>query len=206
MPHSESAVAAGSGLLFGLSLIVAIGAQNTYVLRQGLIRRHLLTVVGICTASDALLIAAGVAGAGAALHQRPWLLQAARLGGAVFLFAYAVLAARRALHPKALPGEQDESASSLPAVILTALALTWLNPAVYLDTVVLLGSVAATHGRSNWWFGGGAAAASALWFTSLGYGARLLIPLFRKPQAWRVLEVLVALVMTTTGLRIVLTG
>jgi L-lysine exporter family protein LysE/ArgO len=195
-----------AGLLFGLSLIVAVGAQNTYVLRQGLIRQHLLMVVAICTLSDAVLIAAGVAGAGAALHGRPWLLQSIRIGGAAFLFGYALLAARRARHPTAVADAKTASAPGLPAVIAACLAFTWLNPAVYLDTLVLLGSVANTHRGGQWWFGGGAALASALWFTGLGFGARLLIPVFRTRVAWRMLDVFVALIMAATGVRILLAG
>lgn len=143
-----------AGLVFGLSLIVAIGAQNTYVLRQGLRRQHVLAVVAICTGSDVALIAAGVAGASAALHGRQWLLSGVRLGGAAFLFGFGALALRRSLRP---PPPSDESAapgSSLAAVVGACLAFTWLNPAVYLDTVVLLGSVANTCPGHQWWFGG----------------------------------------------------
>jgi L-lysine exporter family protein LysE/ArgO len=202
-PAIETSLA---GLLFGLSLIVAVGAQNAYVLRQGLLRQHLLTVVGICTLSDAVLIAAGVAGAGAVLHGRPWLLQTARVGGAAFLFGYAALAAWRALRPPPIADENTDRPSGLPSVVAACLAFTWLNPAVYLDTLLLLGSVANTHHGDQWWFGGGAAMASALWFVGLGFGARLLIPVFRTRVAWRALDGFVALVMATTGLRILLAG
>jgi L-lysine exporter family protein LysE/ArgO len=195
-----------SGLLFGLSLIVAIGAQNTYVLRQGLVRQHVTTVVSICALSDAVLIAAGVAGAGAALRGRPWLVQSVRVGGAIFLFAYAAFAARRALHPTPFSEHKTQSAAGLPTVVATALAFTWLNPAVYVDTLVLLGSVANSHGSSHWWFGAGAAVASAAWFTGLGFGARLLIPLFTKSLAWQLLDVFVVLIMSTTAVRILLAG
>jgi L-lysine exporter family protein LysE/ArgO len=194
-----------AGLAFGLSLIVAIGAQNTYVLRQGLLRQHVLTVVLICTVSDAVLITAGVAGASAALDGRQWLLDTVRIGGAAFLFGYAVLAARRVRRPAGLRADRPDQATSAAAAALTCLAFTWLNPAVYLDTVVLLGSVAASRPGHQWWFGGGAIMASLLWFTGLGFGARLLSPVFRNPRAWQILDVFVALVMVIIGLRVLLT-
>jgi L-lysine exporter family protein LysE/ArgO len=184
-----------SGLGFGLSLIVAIGAQNAFVLRQGLRREHVLAVVIVCAASDALLIAAGVGGLGSLLQLAPWLLVVVRIGGAAFLIVYGALAARRALNPKALETTDDSRPRSLLPVLATVLALTWLNPHVYLDTIVLLGSIAATHGGDRWWFGLGAAVASILWFTALGFGARLLQPVFLKPIAWRVLDAVIALVM-----------
>ncbi len=188
-----------AGLVFGLSLIVAIGAQNAFVLRTGLQRRHVLPVVAVCAVSDAVLIAAGVGGLGAAVDRAPAVLTAARIGGAAFLVGYAAVAARRALHPGTLTtgvdtGAAPESRSAWPAVA-TCLALTWLNPHVYLDTVVLLGSVASTHGAQRWWFGAGAVAASIAWFAALGYGARLLRPVFARPGAWRVLDGAIAVVM-----------
>lgn len=206
MLTSPAAAAAFAGLLFGLSLIVAIGAQNTYVIRQGLLGAHLFTVVTICTVSDAVLIATGIAGAGAALHGRPWLLQTVRIGGVAFLFGYAAFATRRALLTTPLPLEQPTAEGGLKGVIAACLAFTWLNPAVYLDTLVLLGSVANTHRGAHWWFGAGAAVASAVWFAGLGFGARLLTPLFTKPLAWRLLDAFVAMVMLATGVRILLTG
>ncbi|QAY71530.1 LysE/ArgO family amino acid transporter [Xylanimonas protaetiae] len=187
-----------SGLGFGLSLIVAIGAQNLYVLRQGLRREHVGAVVAICAASDAILISAGVAGAGALLDAVPWLGTAMRWGGAAFLLAYAALAARRSLHPgdDALRADDAGLRTGLLTVVGTTAALTWLNPHVYLDTLVLMGSVAAGHGDGRWWFAVGAVLASVTWFAALGYGARLLRPLFARPAAWRVLDGGVALVMT----------
>jgi L-lysine exporter family protein LysE/ArgO len=196
-------VAALSGLGFGLSLIVAIGAQNAFVLRQGLRGEHIGLVVAICAISDAILIALGVAGAGALLEGAPALVDAVRIGGAAFLLTYAFLAARRAWRPGALEAAAGGGASTRRAVLLAALALTWLNPHVYLDTVVLLGSVAATHGDARWWFGLGAATGSVLWFTGLGYGARLLRRPFAKPSAWRALDGGVALVMGAIGLSLV---
>ena len=195
-------VAALSGLGFGLSLIVPIGAQNAFVLRQGLRGEHVGMVVAICAVSDAILIALGVAGAGALLEGAPALVDAVRIGGAAFLLTYAVLAARRAWRPGALEAAGG-SASGRRAVLLAALALTWLNPHVYLDTVILLGTVAAAHGDARWWFGLGAACGSVLWFTGLGFGARLLRRPFAKPGAWRALDGGVALVMGAIGLSLV---
>jgi L-lysine exporter family protein LysE/ArgO len=188
-------LAALAGLGFGLSLIIAIGAQNAFVLRQGLRREHVFAVVLVCAASDALLIAVGVGGLGSLLQLAPWLLVVVRIGGAAFLLVYGLLAARRALRPSAMTAENGGVSTSLTVAITTCLALTWLNPHVYLDTVVLLGSVAGTHGDDRWWFGLGAIIASAVWFTALGYGARLLRPLFARPTAWRVLDGIIAIVM-----------
>jgi len=193
-------LAAAQGLAFGLSLIVAIGAQNAFVLRVGLRRTHVLPVVAVCAASDAALIAAGVGGLGALVDRTPGVLVAARLGGAAFLLGYAVVAARRAWRPPGSLAPEDAPAPAGPwPVVATCLALTWLNPHVYLDTVVLLGSVAGTHGDLRWWFGAGAAAGSVLWFAGLGFGARLLRPLFARPGAWRVLDAAIALVMVAVA-------
>ncbi|WP_291038863.1 LysE/ArgO family amino acid transporter [Herbiconiux sp.] len=273
-------LAALAGLGFGLSLIIAIGAQNAFVLRQGLLRQHVLAVVAVCAISDVVLIGLGVSGIGVLVERLPALLVAARIGGAVFLVVYGLLAARRALRPGAAltpdltapdlaapdltapdlgapdlaapdlaapgtsapgitvpapttsrevvapaeaaagdPGDigtggaptgspstttstvaptgrrTSRATGGLLAAILTALALTWLNPHVYLDTVVLLGSIASTHGDSRWIFGAGAALGSIIWFTALGYGARLLRPVFAKPVAWRVLDGIIAVMM-----------
>lgn len=192
---SHALVSGLAGLGFGLSLIIAIGAQNAFVLRQGLRREHVLAVVVVCAASDAALIAVGVGGLGALLQLVPWLLVAVRIGGALFLLTYGALAARRAIRPAALSTETSGQSTPLLATVATCVALTWLNPHVYLDTVVLLGSVAATHGADRWWFGLGAALGSILWFSILCYGARLLRPVFARPTAWRVLDLLVAIVM-----------
>jgi len=198
-------LAAAQGLAFGLSLIVAIGAQNAFVLRVGLRRTHVLPVVAVCAASDAALIAAGVGGLGALVDRAPGVLVAARLGGAAFLLGYAVVAARRAWRPPGSLAPEDAPAPAGPwPVVATCLALTWLNPHVYLDTVVLLGSVAGTHGDDRWWFGAGAVLGSLLWFTGLGYGARLLRPVFARPGAWRVLDAVIALVMAAIAASLLL--
>lgn len=184
-----------AGVGFGLSLIIAIGAQNAFVLRQGLRREHVFAVVAVCALSDVLLIAVGVGGLGSLIQAAPWLLDTMTIGGAAFLIVYGLLAARRAFRPSAIDADAAGKPTSLRTAVTTCLALTWLNPHVYLDTVILLGSVAGSHGDDRWWFGLGAAIGSIVWFTVLGYGARALRPLFAKPTAWRVLDVLIAVVM-----------
>ena len=193
-----------SGLGFGLSLIVAIGAQNAFVLRQGLRREHVLPVVVICALSDALLIALGVGGLGSLLQLVPWLLVVVRLGGAAFLIVYGILAARRAFRPAALVATDDGRRTPPWTAVATVLALTWLNPHVYLDTIVLLGSIAATQGDDRWWFGLGAVVASILWFTALGFGARYLRPLFATPVSWRILDGVIAIVMIAIAVSLLL--
>lgn len=200
----DTLLAALTGLGFGLSLIVAIGAQNAFVLRQGLRREHVGIVVAICALSDVALIAAGVAGVGALVERVPPLLVAVRVGGAAFLLAYAALAGRRALRPRALEADAGTTAAPVGRVALTALALTWLNPHVYLDTVLLLGTIAAGQGDHRWAFGAGAGLGSILWFTALGYGARLLAPVFARPVAWRVLDGLIAVVMAAIAVQLLL--
>lgn len=192
---TSSLLAALAGLGFGLSLIVAIGAQNAFVLRQGLRREHVLAVVAICAAADAVLILLGIGGIGAVLQGAPWLLTVIRWGGIAFLVAYGILALRRAVRPGALDADPAGASTSLRTAVATVLALTFLNPHVYLDTVVLLGSVANTHGDDRWYFGAGAALGSVLWFSVLGFGARFLRPLFRSHRAWRILDAAVAALM-----------
>jgi L-lysine exporter family protein LysE/ArgO len=198
-------VAAAAGLGLGLSLIVAIGAQNAFVLRQGLRTEHVTAVVAVCAASDVVLILAGVSGAGALLDRLPWLVPVISLAGAAFLLGYGLLAARRALQPAAaLSAGSGGGPVGLAATVATCLALTWLNPHVYLDTVVLLGSLAGTYGEERWSFATGAAAGSVAWFTALGFGARLLRPVFARPSAWRVLDAVIAVVMTALAGSLVL--
>jgi len=262
MTTPEPLTAALAGLGLGLGLIVAIGAQNAFVLRQGIRREHVLVVVLICITSDAALIIAGVAGAGALFTAMPWLVTVARWGGTLFLLGYALVAARRALRRRdadagalhvapgpavqgsrggeavaahdpapstasrmsaasAASGGSDHSGartlameapapsapappepSRLLAVVGTALALTWLNPHVYLDTFVLLGSVASSQGPARWAFAVGAILGSTLWFSALGLASRALAPVFARRVAWRVLDGIIAVVMTcvATGL------
>ena len=199
MPTSAALLTALAGLGLGLSLIVAIGSQNAFVLRQGLLGQHVLPVVAVCTVSDAVLITAGTYGAGALLDRVSWLELVMRLLGAAFLLGYGVLAARRGLRPAALTAATDDG-GGLGAAVLTTLALTWLNPHVYLDTVVLLGAVANGYDELRWWFATGAVLAGLVWFTGLGFGARLLRPLFARPSAWRVLDALIAVVMTALAI------
>ena len=187
------AASAAAGLLTGLSLIVAIGAQNAFVLRQGLRREHVLAVVAVCAVSDLVLILAGIGGLGAVVSARPDAVTAIRWIGAAFLISYAIMAARRAIRPAKL-NPAERAPATLGATLLTCLALTYLNPHVYLDTVLLLGSIAQQHPH-RWLFGIGAAAASLAWFTVLGAGAHKLGPLLARPAAWRVLDGLIALVM-----------
>jgi L-lysine exporter family protein LysE/ArgO len=197
----DSAVA---GLLTGLSLIVAIGAQNAFVLRQGLAREHVGVVVAICAVSDAILIVAGVAGIGTLVERAEWVIDVVRWLGVAFLTWYGVSSLLRARRTSGLAASAPEPLS-LRSAVARATALTWLNPHVYLDTVLLVGSVANTHGPSGrWWFAAGACVASVLWFTGLGYGARVLSPLLARPRAWQVLDVLIGLTMLAIALMLAL--
>lgn len=205
MTASSAAFAALSGLGFGLSLIVAIGAQNAFVLRQGVRGQHVLPVVAVCAVSDIVLIGAGVAGFGTVVESFPAVLTVARYAGAAFLVGYALLAARRALGSSALIADAAGASVAVGASVLTCLALTWLNPHVYLDTVVLLGSFASAYAAPDRWFlAAGAMLASVLWFLALGYGARRLGPLFARPIAWRVLDSLIAVIMLALALGLLL--
>ncbi|MGH1526024.1 LysE/ArgO family amino acid transporter [Leifsonia sp. L25] len=192
-----------TGLGSAAALIVAIGAQNAFVLRQGLRREHVLAVVAICVASDALLIAAGVAGIGTLVKAAPLALTIVRWAGFAFLVGYAVFAAVRAVRPSTLTAATS-GGGTLAAAIGTCLAITWLNPHVYLDTVLLLGSLSATHGDpGRWVFGAGAATASLLWFVVLGFGARVAAPVFARPAAWRVLDAGIAVLMLVLAIMLV---
>jgi L-lysine exporter family protein LysE/ArgO len=221
-----------AGLGLGFSLIIAIGAQNLFVLRQGLRREHVVLVATICAVSDAVLIALGVSGVGLVISAVPWLVDVVRWAGAIFLVAYGLLAARRAWRPSGHTLEAEGSAAAeasgadfgggdgtavtagpttgirtrakaLP-VALTCLALTWLNPHVYLDTVFLLGTVANTHGDARWVFAAGAMAASVVWFFGLAVGARFLSRWLSTPRAWRILDAVIAVVMIGIGVSLVL--
>lgn len=238
-------LAFASGLGLGLSLIVAIGAQNVFVLRQGIRREYVLTVVLVCALSDAALIAAGVAGLGALVQSTPWLIVVARWAGGILLVGYGLLAARRAwagtgqglqvddgmaltlvIDQESAPPPAAETGPDAPptrrlskllprsgprttrsgagGVILTTLALTWLNPHVYLDTVLLIGSIASTYGAARWVFGAGAMVASLLWFVALGFGAGYLGRWLRTPRAWRVLDAIIAVIMIVLGVGLVI--
>jgi L-lysine exporter family protein LysE/ArgO len=192
------------GLLTGLSLIVAIGAQNAYVLRQGLRRERVAVIVTVCAVSDFTLIVAGVSGIGAVIQHAGWALQAVRWFGVAFLTWYGLSSAWRARRPSALTTSQAGSGSAL-ATLRRTLALTWLNPHVYLDTVVLLGSVANAQGPSaRWWFAVGACLASAVWFTGLGFGARFAAPLLGTARAWQILDLLIAATMLLIAVKLAL--
>ena len=184
-----------SGYLVAISLIAAIGAQNAFVLRQGIRREHVGWVVFVCAASDAVLIAAGVAGFGAVSQSVPWLGDAMLWAGVAFLLVYGALRFRAAWQG----GEALVPAAAAPVavrrVVATCLLLTWANPHVYLDTVVLIGAISAQYAPHGLAFGIGAAAASASFFAALGYGARLLAPVMARPRAWVVLEVIVGATM-----------
>lgn len=206
---SAALAAALAGFTLGLSLIVAIGAQNAFVLRQGLRREHVLPIVAICAASDVTLIALSIAGTGWVLDALPWLMTVVRIAGAVFLAGYGVMAARRALSPKGevLTVEAAPDAASrrrsLLAAVGTCLAVTWLNPHVYLD-MTLVGTLANGHGDARWFFGLGIGVSSVLWFATLGFGARALAPVFARPLAWRILDAAIALVMLTLAVLVAL--
>ena len=188
-------VAFVTGFATSAALIIAIGAQNAFVLRCGLRREHVLAVVLVCALSDALLITLGIAGLGALVQRSPTLLLAARYGGAAFLIGYGVIAARRALHASALTVENG-APTTLRAAIAACLAFTYLNPHCWLDTVVLLGSIASQQPEgSRIAFGIGATSASFVWFFALGFGARALRGLFARPVAWKVLDAAIAIVM-----------
>ena len=190
-----AAAAAITGASLGLTLIVAIGSQNAFVLRQGLRREHVGAIVVFCAVADALLMLAGVAGLAQLLGNRPALASALTLGGAAFLSVYGLRALWRAARPSALLAAQGAGGISLHQALLQTAAFTLLNPHVYLDTVLLVGSVGAQWGEARWWFAAGAAGSSVLWFTALGYGARWLAPWFARPRAWQVLDGLIGVVM-----------
>jgi L-lysine exporter family protein LysE/ArgO len=193
-----------AGLLTGLTLIVAIGAQNAFVLRQGLRRSHVGLVVAICALSDVVLILAGVAGIGVVVDRAPWAVEVVRWLGVAFLTVYGVGSLRRARAPQVL-AVGDDAVESRGGVVTRAVALTWLNPHVYLDTVLLLGSIAGTRGPTGrWWFALGACVASVAWFAGLAYGARLAAPRLASPRAWQVLDVLIGLVMLAIAVRLAL--
>lgn len=191
-----------TGFAIGGSLIVAIGAQNAFVLRQGIKREHVFAVSLFCALSDATLIALGVAGLGFLIEKVPGLITAVTIFGIVFLLAYGVMAARRALAPGALAVGQG-APLTLKAALSACAAFTFLNPHVWLDTVILVGSLAAGYaGQERWAYGFGAASASFLWFFGLGYGARVLSPLFAKPMAWRILDAMIACIMGMIALKL----
>ena len=190
-------LAVGAGFGTGISLIVAIGAQNAFVLRHGIRGESVLPIVVLCTASDAVLMAVGISGIGAVFGRWPAALTIVGSAGGGFLVCYGLLAARRSLRPGRL--DAATAVVSPRRAVWTCAALTWLNPHVYLDTVLLLGSIATGYGTGRWSFGVGAVIASACWFSAIGFGARLLRGFFARPASWRVLDGCVAATMLTLG-------
>ncbi|MEA5363262.1 LysE family transporter [Amycolatopsis sp., V23-08] len=186
-----------AGFGTGLSLIVAIGSQNAFLLQQGLRGGAVVPLVVICAVSDLVLIGLGVSGLGAVLGRWPTAIGVIAVGGGLFLLGYGALAARRAFRPSVM--NVGEERTPLRKAVLTCIGFTWLNPHVYLDTVLLLGSIAVAHGDGRWLFGFGACIASAVWFSALGFGARRLAGVFARPAAWRALDVLIAVTMTGLG-------
>lgn len=195
------------GLGTGLALIIAIGSQNAFVLRLGIAgdNRTIAAAVAVCAISDAVLIFAGIVGIGVLVERAPAALTVVQIVGAAFLLCYGIFALFRVWRPRALLADGSTVRVSMRAAVLTTVALTWLNPHVYLDTLIFLGSVANQQGEAErWWWGAGAITASFIWFISLGFGARLLRPFFARPGSWRVLDALIAAVMLTLGVRMAL--
>ena len=194
-----------AGLLTGLSLIVAIGAQNAYVLRMGLSRHHVGLIVAICAVTDIALIVLGIAGIGSVIRSAPSALQVLRWIGVVYLSLFALRSFRRAFRPGVLlPSEAQKPATK--AVIATTLALTFLNPHVYLDTVLLLGSIGNQYGRGRWLFALGASMSSVLWFSSLGYGARFASRVMSRRVTWRILDSVIGVIMLLFALKLATTS
>lgn len=218
MDQGIIALLSGFGLCLGL--ILSIGAQNAVVLRQGLRREHVGVVVLVCVVSDAILQAIGVAGVATLVTAHPWLETVARWAGAAFIVGFALLSARRAWRGGGSLEAAPDAAQDAPsrqggvavatrrrsgrlATLATILAVTWLNPHAIVETTVVLGSVAATHGDARWWFLAGGIAASTLWFVGFGYGARFLAPLLRTERAWRILDGTIAVVMLVIAVTLV---
>ena len=187
-----------TGFATTMTLIAAIGAQNAFVLRQGIRGEHVMPVVALCAVSDLVLIFAGIAGFGALIAAHPDVVVLAKYGGAAFLIGYGLLAARRAMKPGALT-PSDAAPARLAGVLATCLALTFLNPHVDLDTAILLGALANEHQDGRWLFGVGAVTASVVWFTSLGFGAKRLSKYFATPRTWRILDGVIAAMMVGLG-------
>lgn len=190
-----------TGLVTGLTLIVAIGAQNALVLRQGLLREHVLVVVVICALADLILILAGVGSVGVLIEQAPSAVETVRWAGVAFLVWYGVTTLLRARRPGTLDAARG-AGTSRRATVIKALALTWLNPHVYLDTVLFLGSIGNSQGADRWSFAVGACTASIVWFTALGFGAHRASGLLATPRAWRILDVAIGTVMLLIAARL----
>jgi L-lysine exporter family protein LysE/ArgO len=191
------------GLLTGLSLIVAIGAQNAFVLRQGLLRKHVLPIVLVCAFSDAALIVIGVLGLGSLISLLPWLLEVIRWVGVAFLVWYGSTSLRRFMKNESLKAAEAGS-GTLKQTVLTVLALTYLNPHVYLDTVIFIGGIANQFQEEKWFFVMGAVTASFVWFFSLGFGAKKASVLVSKPAFWKIMDIFIAAVMFSLAITLAL--
>lgn len=187
------------GFLTGLSLIIAIGAQNAFVIKQGLLRQHVLLIVLICAISDAVLIFLGTGGLGALVQSNQGLLEVIRWFGVAYLTWFGIKSVKSAFTNQSLQASESPTVSALK-VATTALALTWLNPHVYLDTVILLGSVANQFDADRWYFAIGASVASVLWFSAIGFGARAASKYMSRPIFWKILDSLIAIVMFSIAL------
>ena len=187
-------ISAFSGFFTAISLIAAIGAQNAYVIRQSLTRKHVLLVVAICALADAILIIAGIAGLGALITSAPMLMEFIRWFGVLYLAWFGIKSVRSAFKKQSLDAGAAQSASRRQ-VVLSILGFTFLNPHVYLDTVILLGSIANQFQSDRWWFGIGAMLSSVVWFFSIGYGAKAAAKYMAKPVFWQVLDLVIAAVM-----------
>lgn len=193
-----------AGFSLGLTLILAIGSQNAFILKQGIRNEYLFTVCCICALSDAALIVLGVTGFGAIVKTYPAGVVVARYCGAAFLIVYGLLSLRSAIYSRHALIASDQASTSRAKTVLICLAFTWLNPHVYLDTVILLGGISTQYRPQHWLFTSGAITASLVFFFSLGYGARLLAPFFQRPVAWRLLELFVGLTMLAIAASLVL--
>ena len=182
------------GLLTGLSLIIAIGAQNAFVIRQGLTKKHVFLVVAICAISDALLILLGVAGLGALISGLPWLLEIIRWFGVAYLTWFGIKSVRSVFRDQSMDASGVQSTTA-KKVAATVLGVTWLNPHFYLDTVILLGSIGNQFGSDKWWFAAGGIIGSFIWFFSIGFGAKAASGLMKKPVFWKILDSIIAVVM-----------
>ncbi len=194
-----------TGLLLGGSLIIAIGSQNAYVLKQGLLKSHVFIICLICALSDALLIILGTSGVGAIIEKHPEWLKAVTWFGAAYLIAFAFMSFRAAFNGETLQTASNTTSQSTKTVVTTVLALTFLNPHVYLDTVLLIGSIASSYsGADKIYFMLGTVSASFIWFFGLGYGARFLSPLFSNPKAWKILNIMIGIVILWIAYRLIM--
>jgi L-lysine exporter family protein LysE/ArgO len=203
MEYFPGVIALIAGFFSGLSLIVAIGAQNAFVIRQGLLRSHVALVVTVCSVADVFLILLGIGGLGKIIQSQPQALEYIRWFGVAYLIWFGVKSVRAALAPQSLDA-QGENEKSAWKVLLTVLTFTFLNPHVYLDTVILLGSIANQFSDHRWFFALGASLASVVWFTSIGYGARAASHLMSRPIFWKILDSVIAAIMFTIALTLAL--